>query len=375
MRIVFWQNCLSPHLLPFIVHLMDDDRVDEVVVCAAEDVSTDRKEMGWSVGQYDGLDRCKLYVNPDDTTINALLKEREEESWHWFSGIRAYAFVFKCLKMSLQYNLNRGMISERPNTYDFKHNRPNAKPYWIHRLRFWIQDRKFAKHIKMVFAMGQEAVNYFSSLGMNWQVLPFCYCTEPAKAGAKPLQADRLPQYLYCGSLSAWKEPLTIARALSWLSHPFTGGVKFIGDGPIRTELEKYVVDNKLNNVIELLGTKPQTEVPSYMQQADVLILPSIYDGWGAVVNEALQAGCYVICSDACGASDLLNSEKRLGRVFRRGDAGMLANCMEWCNGHIDEVRADRAFRTKWCEKHINGRAVARYFVEHLTGDNSCRLW
>ena len=32
MRIVFWQNCLSPHQLPYIVHLMDDKRVDEVVV-------------------------------------------------------------------------------------------------------------------------------------------------------------------------------------------------------------------------------------------------------------------------------------------------------------------------------------------------------
>ena len=159
--------------------------------------------------------------------------------------------------------------------------------------------------------MGQEAVNYFSSLGMKWQVLPFCYCTESAKAGAKPFLADRLPQYLFCGCLSARKDPLTIARALSLLSHKFTGGVKFIGDGPMRTKLEEYVANNNLNGVIELLGTKPQTEVPSYMQQADVLILPSIYDGWGAVVNEALQAGCYVICSDACGASDLLNSEKR----------------------------------------------------------------
>lgn len=375
MRIVFWQNCLSPHLLPFIVHLMDDSRVDEVVVCAAEDVSIDRKEMGWSVGQYNGLERCKLYVNPDETTISALLREREGESWHLFSGIRAYAFVFNCLEISLRYNLKRGMISERPNTYDFKHNKPNAKPYWMHRLRFWMQDRKYAKHIQMVFAMGQEAVDYFCSLGMDWRVLPFCYCTEPAKVGAKPLQADRLPQYLYCGSLSARKEPLTIARALSWLKQSFMGNVKFIGDGPLRHELEKYIVQNKLDNVVELLGTKPQTEVPMYMQQADVLILPSIYDGWGAVVNEALQAGCYVICSDACGASDLLNSEKRLGMVFHRGDANELAHCIELCNNHITEIRGDREFRIQWCEKHINGKAVANYFIDSLNGGMSCKLW
>ena len=46
MRIVFWQNCLSPHQLPYIVHLMDDKRVDEVVVVTEESISDERKKMG-----------------------------------------------------------------------------------------------------------------------------------------------------------------------------------------------------------------------------------------------------------------------------------------------------------------------------------------
>lgn len=50
MRIVFWQNCLSPHQLPYIVHLMDDKRVDEVVVVTEESISDERKKMGWELG-------------------------------------------------------------------------------------------------------------------------------------------------------------------------------------------------------------------------------------------------------------------------------------------------------------------------------------
>lgn len=53
MRIVLWQNCLSPHQLPYIVHLLDDKRVDEVVVVASETVSGVRKNMGWSVVEYE----------------------------------------------------------------------------------------------------------------------------------------------------------------------------------------------------------------------------------------------------------------------------------------------------------------------------------
>ena len=49
------------------------------------------------------------------------------------------------------------------------------------------------------------------------------------------------------------------------------------------------------------------------MRQCDLLVLPSLFDGWGAVVNEALQAGMRVLCSTACGAASLLDGRQRGG--------------------------------------------------------------
>ena len=69
-------------------------------------------------------------------TIN-LLEKQQANSWHVFCGIRADAFVFKVLKMSLKYQLHRAMVTELPNTYDFVHNIQNAKPLCLHRIRFW----------------------------------------------------------------------------------------------------------------------------------------------------------------------------------------------------------------------------------------------
>ena len=37
-----------------------------------------------------------------------------------------------------------------------------------------------------------------------------------------------------------------------------------------------------------LTGFQPQTEIPTWMSKNDILILPSIHDGWGAVVNLSL---------------------------------------------------------------------------------------
>lgn len=361
MRIVFWQNCLSPHQLPYIVHLMDDSRVDEVVVIAGETVSDVRKKMGWNIQTFEGLDKCKVYISPHDVIIENLLSERLDDSYHLFSGIRVNAFVFKCLCMSMKYNLHRGMITERPNTYNFKWNITNGKPYWMHRLRFLIQDRKYAKRMKYVFAIGKGADKYFNSLGLRWKVYPFCYCTQSILGTSNVTHPS--PQYTFVGSLTHRKNPISIVKAFSqnkW------GDVKFIGDGELKYKLLKEVERNHLQQHIDVIGTIPQQVIPSYLYESDVLILSSLHDGWGAVVNEALQAGCFVICSDACGACNLLINNSKLGIVFKAGSDTALADCMKYVNTHLDEIRANREYRINWAETHIGGPTIARYLVDCL---------
>lgn len=362
MRIVFWQNCLSPHQLPYIVHLFDDDRVDDVVIVAGEIVSESRKKMGWEIGSFPGLNLCKVYIAPHDAIIEGLFSQKQNESYHLFSGIRADNFVFKCLCMSMKHTLHRGMITERPNTYNFKWNIKNGKPYWMHRLRFMIQDRKYAKSMEHVFAMGMEAVYYFKSLGLGWKVHPFCYCTQGVFENST-VSISSSPQYVFVGSLSPWKNPVSLVRAFSATK---CGMLRFIGDGLLKNKLHKLIEKNNLQDNISIVGTIPQNKIPHFLYSSDVLVLPSLYDGWGAVVNEAIQAGCFVICSDACGASMLLEKDLKIGLVYKTGSDTALANCMKYVNTHLDEIRANRDYRMKWAEEHISGRVVAKYFIDCL---------
>ena len=52
----------------------------------------------------------------------------------------------------------------------------------------------------------------------------------------------------------------------------------------------------------------------AWFQLADLLVLPSIQEPFGAVVNEALMSGCRVLVSDCAGASMLINEDN--GSVF-----------------------------------------------------------
>lgn len=369
MRLVFWHNCLSPHQLPYVVKLMDDERVDEVIFAAPFAVPDERKDMGWSAAKED-IERqgVRVMLHPSDDEIHAVLRHRPEDSCHLFGGISGGGnFVFHALRLSMQYALHRALVAERPNGYWFKFGMRIPKPTWMHRIKFLLKDYKYAGHMESVFSMGSEAVEYYRSLGMDWTVHPFAYCTavEPTDA---PYPSDDLLHYVFCGSLIPRKDPMIILEALSVGGNRERCDVSFVGDGVMRTALKQKAGNLGLKEKVRFLGTRPQQEVPRHMQNADVLILPSIYDGWGAVVNEALQSGCYVICSDAAGASDLLRMDDRLGSIFRRGNGRQLAERMAWCNDHLEEIRANRHFRRQWSEEHISGKVIARYMVDCLTG-------
>ena len=70
---------------------------------------------------------------------------------------------------------------------------------------------------------------------------------------------------------------------------------------------EQRMID--LSKGMDHIYLKPfmdNTKVRLAIEEADLLVLPSRFDGWGAVVNEALGAGTPVLVSDLCGSSYLV---------------------------------------------------------------------
>ena len=73
---------------------------------------------------------------------------------------------------------------------------------------------------------------------------------------------------------------------------------------------------------------KSNAEAVAEIARHDLFLLPSRFDGWGAVVNEALMCGVPVVCSDNCGAAELLGESWR-GEVFRTGSAAGLKDILQ----------------------------------------------
>jgi glycosyltransferase involved in cell wall biosynthesis len=101
-----------------------------------------------------------------------------------------------------------------------------------------------------------------------------------------------------------------------------------VGDGRQRGELAELVKSLGLEDRVHFIGSRPWTELPRLYAAADLLVLPSLFEPWGAVVNEALACGLPVIVSDAVGcAPDLVRTGEN-GWIVPAGDAQALARAL-----------------------------------------------
>jgi glycosyltransferase involved in cell wall biosynthesis len=115
-----------------------------------------------------------------------------------------------------------------------------------------------------------------------------------------------------------WKHPeyaVELAKKLKEKEYPFH--LTFVGQGEMRLELEDMVAKYDLTKNVTFMDFVTPTEVRSKMEEADIYLMTSDRkEGWGAVVNEAMNAGCVVIASHMVGATPNLICHEENGLVF-----------------------------------------------------------
>ena len=102
----------------------------------------------------------------------------------------------------------------------------------------------------------------------------------------------------------------------------------FAGDGPLHAELERRSGSLGFADRVHFLGFVNQTGLPAVYVASDLMVLPSDYEPFGLVVNEAMICGCPALVSDRVGAKYDLVQEGITGGVFPCGDVDALASAI-----------------------------------------------
>ncbi|WP_049945662.1 glycosyltransferase family 4 protein [Butyrivibrio sp. LC3010] len=105
-----------------------------------------------------------------------------------------------------------------------------------------------------------------------------------------------------------------------------------VGDGPLSSGLKEMIKDKALEEYVTMHGAVPPEKVRGIMEKSHLFIFASNYlEGWGAVVNEAMNSACAVVASSEAGAVPYLIKDGENGLTFDDCDKDKLL-------GKIDEL-------------------------------------
>jgi glycosyltransferase involved in cell wall biosynthesis len=207
--------------------------------------------------------------------------------------------------------------------------RPGLRqPAWAGRLlRKWKLSKLHASSVP-IWGIGEFAVDgYRKEFGAAraYFNLPYFSDLDRFKIASRIEKRSRV--FLFSGSLIERKGVDLLARAFVRLARELPDvRLKIAGDGELRESLVQTL--HPVRDRVEFVGFTDWTELPELYSSADVLCVPSRYDGWGLVVPEGLASALPVIASDRMGAALEFVRTGQNGWLVAAGDEDAILNAM-----------------------------------------------
>jgi len=127
---------------------------------------------------------------------------------------------------------------------------------------------------------------------------------------------------MWAGRFIDWKHPelpVQLAEYLKERGYQFH--LSMVGGGDMEADIRRMVSEKELEEEVSLCGYLPPVQVREMMERTEIYLFTSDYkEGWGAVLNEAMNSGCAVLASHAIGAVPFLLQQGQNGMIFESGN-------------------------------------------------------
>ncbi|MFI8592231.1 glycosyltransferase family 4 protein [Dietzia maris] len=355
--IVFWQDALSIHQAPLVSAAAELTSANIYVVVESAGVGG-RSTQGWTRPDYG---RATLVEGVDQHQAQTISSDIGPSSANIVTGLGVYPVIKSATAELLRRNAtvlfqsegwdNRG-LKGKGRSFRYRHRRPLLNGH-----------EKSA-----LLAMGQAGVEKFVQAGYEAEkVHEFGYFTELVVDADSGCARDGA---IYVGSLTARKNVPEVING--YLISNEISRLTIVGTGPQEEDLKNQVPTDQH---VEFRGTIHHSSVPEIIKQHEVLVLASLFDGWGAVVNEALGVGTPVVCSAAVGAGALLDrGETFRGGVYKEGSAESLARKIDETVLLCRESLGANTAISEWAEENIAPEVGANYLLELIDWVESDRV-
>jgi len=97
--------------------------------------------------------------------------------------------------------------------------------------------------------------------------------------------------------------------------------LSIIGNGEMEDKLRSEISERRLDDCVYMLGAMSPEEVREHMEMSDIFLFTSDFqEGWGAVLNEAMNSACAVVASHAIGSVPFLIEDGENSFIYKNGD-------------------------------------------------------
>lgn len=306
MKITFISNYLNHHQLPFCLEMINNKDVEFKFVATSK-VSDERIKLGY-------VDMNEAY----DFVVRSYDNEKEtydlaNNSDVVIIGSAPQKYItqrIKDKKLTFRY-------SERLFKKGF-----NIRT-WISVVKnFSLRER----NVYMLCSSAYSAHDFNSSFCYNKKTYKWGYFPETVKYDIKKLllekQKNKVVQLLWVGRFIDWKHPeraILVAKKIRELGIDFS--LKMVGVGEMTSQIRTMIKNDGLEKMVDLVGGVNYKEVRKYMENSNIILLTSDYnEGWGAVLNEAMNSGCVVIASHAMGSVPFVIKDNYNGLIYNNDD-------------------------------------------------------
>ena len=340
-----------------------DKKYNEFEVIYAREKDENRINQGWSFEQ---KQHHKSKTIEKDLNVWQLTSYvfKNRKATHVVNGIWAEkSFLFVILLLNI-FRANFLIYSEAPV--------PTKERSFTKKMILNFLVKPVAKLLiiraKGFLAVSIFAVEYFELSGVkSSKIYRFGYFREVKRFVQKPLN-NEIIQLIFVGQLIERKGIITLLETTKIVARTNQSfHLTIVGSGELEIFLKELIIKNQLQNIVTLWGTINSGNITDYIEKADLLILPSVFDGWGMVINEALQSHVPVLISNQCGAKELVKHDKN-GLIFQHNNIESLTeNLQKFLDLSLEERNEMKRFAGEMGEK-ISIPIVSNYLtlcIEH----------
>ena len=365
MKLVIWISVLTDHQI-HLFNVLQKYLTQSIEYVVGTQMLPEREAQGWSNVDCSSLNihllhKCAWLKEAHHIVNNNL------DAIHIFGGFFADRRFLPILLIAQLKGVQTALmmepfVEEAQSYFNIKPNLIDKLKVYYRPFIYKLTGKLISKRLIAAFAISKKSKKQFLMMGVeNKRIFLFGYFV-PKLIFSRNLtiqcKKNSKLKIIFVGNLIARKGLNTLLESVSILQNDYLNILLDVyGPG----EISPSVVKRK---GITYQGKIPFGRTQKFISAYDLMVVPSLHDGWGVVVNEALLQGVPVIVSDATGSKTLVE-KSNAGMVFKAGDVMSLTESLRtiYMNPNLlDELK----FNARKFSPQLDPNIAASYFFKCL---------